>query len=182
MELSIATRAVATALGVHKVDLVRIWHGLVMTSLDMAGISVTLLPLPDEGGAELLELLDAPTSSMAWPGRASNHLPRVEVRDLPEAIADKPNHADHDERVRTAIDAVCAALLAQEDELTQLDQTVGDGDLGTALARGARAWLARPAQRVRPPTSCAAWRIARRRRGGRSDHDRRPGSGRGGRR
>ena len=48
------------------------------------------------------------------------------------------------DRTRAAIDAVCLALLDQEAELTRLDQVVGDGDLGTALARGARAWLQDP--------------------------------------
>lgn len=146
MELSIVTRAVAVVLAEHRVELARIWQGLVMTSLDMAGVSVTLLPLPTGGGAELLELLDAPTSSLAWPGRASSQGPRIEIRELPRATTEEPPHHDHDVGVRTAIDAACAALLAEEDELTRLDQVVGDGDLGAALARGARAWLAQPGE------------------------------------
>ena len=38
-----------------------------------------------------------------------------------------------------AVQAVAAALRAAEPRLTQLDQAVGDGDLGSALARGADA-------------------------------------------
>ena len=50
-------------------ELVRLWSGLVMTSLDMAGISVTLLALPAGAvGEDMLALLDAPTGARAWPG------------------------------------------------------------------------------------------------------------------
>jgi triose/dihydroxyacetone kinase / FAD-AMP lyase (cyclizing) len=86
MELNIACRAVAATLEALGIDLVRIWQGLVMTSLDMAGISISLLRLPGgDAGAELLALLDAPTGSTAWPGRVPAEAPRMLVLDLPEA-------------------------------------------------------------------------------------------------
>ena len=46
IELQIVSRAVANAVQGLALELVRLWSGLVMTSLDMAGISVTLLALP----------------------------------------------------------------------------------------------------------------------------------------
>ncbi len=146
MELGIVTRAVAAELAARSIELVRSWQGLVMTSLDMAGISVTLLRLPaGQPGTELLELLDAPTASSAWPGRSPCHLPQLRVLAGPADPVDSPETETPDRDVRSAIDAACRAILQQEAELTRLDQVVGDGDLGTALARGARAWLAHPA-------------------------------------
>jgi dihydroxyacetone kinase len=44
-----------------------------------------------------------------------------------------------DATLRRAIEAVCECLLAAEPTLTEMDQRVGDGDLGISLARGARA-------------------------------------------
>ena len=143
MELSIVTRSVAAELASRGLELVRVWQGLVMTSLDMAGVSVTLLPLPDDHG-HLLDLLDAPTGSAAWPGRTPGHVPVIEVIPIAEPAARPTDRQVGDPVTRSAIDAACQALLAQEAELTRLDQVVGDGDLGTALARGARAWLERP--------------------------------------
>jgi len=146
MELSIVTRAVAAELSHRALELVRVWAGLVMTSLDMAGVSVTLLRLPTEdAGAALLHLLDAPTAA-AWPGHGPAAVPRLEVLPLPAPTDIAADAGHHDPRVRSAIDAACRAVLAAEDELTRLDALVGDGDLGAALARGARAWLTHPVE------------------------------------
>ncbi len=142
MELSITTRAVVAALATHQLELVRLWSGLVMTSLDMAGVSVTLLELGDD--SELLALLDAPTASSAWPGRIDAGPPSVTIVPVPEPAATPTADHVHDLVTRAAIDAACRTLLDAEAELTRLDQVVGDGDLGAALARGARAWLAHP--------------------------------------
>lgn len=148
MELAIATRAVARALAARGIEVVRLWSGPVMTSLDMAGVSVTLLPLSpdsDPTGSELLDLLDAPTGSPAWPGRAGDQIPEVTTIAIPPAPVGRLVDEGHDRAVRAAVDAACRTLLDREAELTQLDQVVGDGDLGAALARGARAWLTDPA-------------------------------------
>lgn len=143
MELSIVTRAVAVRLATLGVELVRVWQGLVMTSLDAAGVSITVLPLTAEDD-DLVTLLDRPTGAIAWPGArtVSAKHPRPEVRfvEVPTGPVDDPTTGTPDHRVRAAIDAACLALLDQEAELTRLDQIVGDGDLGTALARGAHAW------------------------------------------
>jgi dihydroxyacetone kinase len=42
-------------------------------------------------------------------------------------------------KTQQAIEAACDALLAAEDELTELDRVTGDGDLGVSMARAARA-------------------------------------------
>jgi dihydroxyacetone kinase len=43
--------------------------------------------------------------------------------------------------LRRVIEAVCACLLTAEQTLTEMDQRVGDGDLGISLSRGSRAVL-----------------------------------------
>ncbi len=147
IELNIVARALAHCAEALGLTLVRLWQGPVMTSLDMAGISVTLLPLPpDASGDHLLALLDAPTGSRAWPGGPPEP-PRLSVVAVPkQPSGPAPATAEHDAPVGAALAAACHALLNAETELTRLDQVVGDGDLGSALARGARAWLADPAR------------------------------------
>jgi dihydroxyacetone kinase len=42
-------------------------------------------------------------------------------------------------QIGNAINAACKALIAAEGELTEMDRVTGDGDLGTTMARAARA-------------------------------------------
>jgi dihydroxyacetone kinase len=42
-------------------------------------------------------------------------------------------------KTKQAIEAACKALLAAENELTEMDRVTGDGDLGVSMARGAKA-------------------------------------------
>ncbi|WP_286959645.1 dihydroxyacetone kinase family protein [Arsenicicoccus sp. UBA7492] len=139
-ELSVLTRAAHRLLGERGLRVERTYQGSVMTSLEMAGASVTLLPL-EEGEADLL---DAPTASLAWPG-GDGPVERHDDVPVPEAVADAADPGEPDPQVRAAVDAACQAVLDDESRLTELDQVVGDGDLGEALARGARAWQEHPA-------------------------------------
>lgn len=143
MELSIISRAVLNLLQNKGIRVERLYQGLVMTSLEMAGCSVSLLAADVHD--RLLDLLDAPTGSLSWPSQGSSQAPELTEVDVPAApaVADDKVGAD-DAACSAAIERACNALLAAEDELTQLDKVVGDGDLGTALARGARGWLKDP--------------------------------------
>lgn len=141
-EIAIAARAVVRDLELRRIEVVRLYAGEVMTSLDMAGISVTLLPVDDA----MVEALDAPTSARAWPGHGTSHAPVLHVLPVPVRNLESVAATAHDPRVRAAIDAACQSLLDAETELTSLDREVGDGDLGQALARGAYGWMDDPAE------------------------------------
>lgn len=141
MELAIAARAVAKELSLRRIEVVRLYAGEVMTSLDMAGIAVTLLPLD---GDDEVAALDAPTSVAAWPGHGVTAPPELRTVAVPPLAADENHPGEPDARVRSAIDVACQAVLDSETELTRLDQQVGDGDLGQAMARGAYGWFADP--------------------------------------
>lgn len=143
IELSIAARAVVRELQLRRIEVVRLYCGQVMTSLDMAGVSVSLLPLEQTGEA-VLAALDAPTGCLAWPGRDVATAPVITTVAVPMAVAGPEDRGTPDARVRGAIDVACRAVLDSETELTHLDQQVGDGDLGQALARGAYGWFDDP--------------------------------------
>ena len=145
IELSIATRAVVRELELRRIEVTRLYRGEVMTSLDMAGVSVTLLPL-EEHAEQVLAALDAPTAALAWPGRGVDTPPTLVTVAVPMPAAGEGDLGTPDAGVRAALDVACQAVLDSETELTRLDQQVGDGDLGQALARGAYGWFDDPVE------------------------------------
>lgn len=107
-----------------------------MTSLDMQGFSVSLLPVTE---AEVA-LLSVPVAPHAWPGLAA--LTPVAVRPLPDGLAPiQPLPSPHPAR-RALIDSCCGALIGAERDLNALDAKSGDGDTGSTLAGAARALIA----------------------------------------
>jgi ATP-dependent dihydroxyacetone kinase len=107
-----------------------------MTSLDMQGFSVSLLPVTK---AEV-ELLAAPVQLASWPGL--NPLGDVTVTPLPDGLTPiQPLASPHPVR-RSLIEQCCRTMIAAEADLNALDAKSGDGDTGTTLAAAARALIA----------------------------------------
>lgn len=149
MELAVVTRAAVAALAERGIAVAGVSQGLVMTSLEMAGASVTVLPVEEGDPGGWLDLLRAETTSLAWPGINPAPGPSLDV-PVPAEATRTDDHGAADPQVRAAIDRVCRVLLEREGALTALDREVGDGDLGTALARGARAWQEAPVEGSAP--------------------------------
>ena len=104
-----------------------------MTSLDMHGFSVSLLPVDDARVASL----GAAVALAAWPGLAP--FGAVAVRPLPDGLAPiQPVPSAHPAR-RALLERCCKALIAVEADLNLLDAKSGDGDTGSTLAGAARA-------------------------------------------
>ena len=104
-----------------------------MTSLDMHGFSVSLLPVDDARVANL----GAAVALAAWPGLAP--FGAVAVRPLPDGLAPiQPVPSAHPAR-RALLERCCKALIAVEADLNLLDAKSGDGDTGSTLAGAARA-------------------------------------------
>ena len=107
--------------------------GALMTSLDMHGFSVSLLPVT----GEQVQALAAPVAPPAWPGLAG--FGEVALRPLPDGLTPiQPEPSAHPQR-RALIARCCAALIAAEADLNTLDARTGDGDTGSTLATAARA-------------------------------------------
>lgn len=107
-----------------------------MTSLDMHGFSVSILPVE----ADQVAALAAPVGPHAWPGLAA--LGEVTVRPLPDGLTPiQPLPSAHPAR-RALIEDCCRALIAAEADLNALDAKSGDGDTGSTLAGAARALIA----------------------------------------
>jgi triose/dihydroxyacetone kinase / FAD-AMP lyase (cyclizing) len=144
MELAIAGRKTIAVLDSAGVQVERIFSGTFVSSLDMAGISISLMRVDDQ----TLKLLDAATSAPAWP-RTYTARP-TPIRDrivaLPasecEEVAREPETVEG-KRLARIVSAACHAIIEADSKLTELDGIVGDGDLGANLARAAEAILER---------------------------------------
>jgi len=104
-----------------------------MTSLDMHGFSVSLLPV--EG--DRLAALTAPVGPHGWPGCMT--LTEVAVRPLPDGLTPIQAVPSAHPLRRTLVELCCTALIACEKDLNLLDAKSGDGDTGSTLAGAARA-------------------------------------------
>jgi triose/dihydroxyacetone kinase / FAD-AMP lyase (cyclizing) len=136
MELAIVARHAVTFLAASGLTVQRIYSGSFLSSLDMAGISISVLGLNEDR----LRWLDAATTAPAWPnllkqppGKPSFEIPTRST--LVGGIA----QIERDTKPERAIEAACQALIHAEPELTELDRLTGDGDLGASMARAARA-------------------------------------------
>jgi dihydroxyacetone kinase len=141
MELAIVARSTLQGLRSRGLVVERIYAGTFMSSLEAAGVSISLLALDEER----IALLDAPASAPAWPCTLPERPAPVEVRTVqsskfavPASPQGQPETAQT-KRIRRALEDVCTAVTNAESRLTALDQAVGDGDLGLSLTRGANA-------------------------------------------
>jgi dihydroxyacetone kinase len=139
MELAIVARHTVSFLAARQFTVERIYAGTFLSSLDMAGISISLLGLDDER----LRWIDAATTAPAWPNVIRQRPRQAEAQIAAPANAKpgprNPAQTEVGRKTQQAIEAACDALLAAEDELTELDRVTGDGDLGVSMARAARA-------------------------------------------
>jgi dihydroxyacetone kinase len=103
-----------------------------MTSLDMHGISASLLPL----NPKFEKALAAPVSPVAWPGAQQSAKPAIQK--LPKEIKPKHIKPSSNPSLRDLVERACDVLIANEAALNVLDAKVGDGDTGSTMAGAAR--------------------------------------------
>ncbi|MCC5973049.1 MAG: dihydroxyacetone kinase subunit DhaK [Rubellimicrobium sp.] len=107
-----------------------------MTSLEMRGVSISVLPATDR----FLDALSAETPLAAWPSLSP--LGAVGVLDLPDGLRPiGPTPSQHP-ATRAFMIKCCEILILAEDDLNRLDARAGDGDTGSTLAGAARALVA----------------------------------------
>lgn len=127
------------------ITIYRTFVGNFMTSIDMAGASVSLLALDDE----LKTYLDAEANTPAFKMDGSTAQPiQLETNDA--KVEDLFNvaietHVEHAtilnnqfsiENMRYVIDAMSACIIKNEIPFCELDAHAGDGDFGMSVAKG----------------------------------------------
>ncbi|MEM7505738.1 MAG: dihydroxyacetone kinase subunit DhaK [Pseudomonadota bacterium] len=106
-----------------------------MTSLDMQGFSVSLLPSAKADEAALL----APVAPWAWPGCLA--VGEIAMVPLPDGLAPIQPIPSTNPETRAFIEHCCTIMIDAEADLNALDAKSGDGDTGSTLATAARALI-----------------------------------------
>ncbi|MEM1344666.1 MAG: dihydroxyacetone kinase subunit DhaK [Pseudomonadota bacterium] len=106
-----------------------------MTSLDMRGFSLSIMPL---GEAEA-EALAAPVAPQAWPGL--HKIGEIAVLPIPDGLTPIQPIPSQNPAARALIERCCQILIGAERDLNALDAKSGDGDTGSTLATAARALI-----------------------------------------
>ncbi len=124
--------------------LVRPEVGELVTSLDMAGCSLTVMWLDDELERLWLAPADTPTFRRGAVSGAGTGTERRRTEDDAVAEAAPTVQADPDGAraarvVSQVLDALAAALADAEPELGRIDAVAGDGDHGRGMAKGSAA-------------------------------------------
>ncbi len=132
----------------------RLYVGPLVTSLQMHGVSVSLLDadLAEARGAEgLLDLCDAGTTAVGWIGAVSTFrggATKPDTVDVKQEVQDAAENSDIDDKspkltpeeggiLERKVRAAAKALQAAEPELTKWDTICGDGDAGFTMEKGA---------------------------------------------
>lgn len=147
-ELFVLFRYVAAILEEEGLRIVQPECGELVTSLDMAGVSVTLLWLDDE----LEELWAAPADAPAYrKGSVAAHAPVAASAPASTATAEPgspvarqaagPESIAAAVRARELLRRARDVIAARADELGDLDAIAGDGDHGVGMVRGLEAAL-----------------------------------------
>ncbi|XP_038893511.1 putative 3,4-dihydroxy-2-butanone kinase isoform X3 [Benincasa hispida] len=144
MELMIASgKAVPKLQLEHGLAVDRVYSGSFMTSLDMAGFSITIM----KSDQTVLQRLDAATKAPCWPiGADGSHPPsKIPVPIPPPALATKNGETlggplqlnQQGIILEAAIEAAAKAVINLKDALNEWDSKVGDGDCGSTMFKGA---------------------------------------------
>ncbi len=128
LEMSVLCHALANAGVVSHL----IGPAPMMTSLDMHGFSVSVLPATEGDLAALAEPVPMP----AWPGLSE--MAPVPVTPLPDGLTPIEPIPSPNPKTRAVIDEVADLLIAAEGQLNELDAKSGDGDTGSTLATAAK--------------------------------------------
>lgn len=99
-----------------------------MTSLDMHGFSLSLLPVDE---AQLDAIL-APVLTSAWPG--CSVVSDIKLTMLPLGLEMPKYEASDNSATRALLSTACTALIAAETKLNLLDAKSGDGDTGSTVS------------------------------------------------
>ena len=131
LEMNLLTNEVLASRRGARIKLV-LGPATLVTSLDMHGFSLSLLPLTPEFEKALL----SPASPLVWPTVRPHLKPRL-VK-LPRELKRKPVRASRNPALSALVSRACDVLIAAEGKLNALDAKVGDGDTGSTVATAAR--------------------------------------------
>ena len=132
LEMAVLREEIAKSDLVSQLSLI-IGPEMLMTSLDMHGFSVSILPCNEL----VTEALTFPVGPRAWP----KPVPLIDliISDLPVIQKKEDWLPSENVELKRIIQKCCLILEEKEQALNELDSKIGDGDTGSTLAGAARA-------------------------------------------
>jgi ATP-dependent dihydroxyacetone kinase len=131
LEMGLLTNEVLSHPKAAKIKLV-LGPTALVTSLDMHGFSLSLMPLTPE----FETALKSPASPLVWPGIHAHVKPKkIKLPVATKAKAFKPSKND---ALATLVGKACRILIDNEAALNALDAKVGDGDTGSTISAAAQ--------------------------------------------
>lgn len=128
LEMAVLTHALAeTGIAQHIIG-----PAPMMTSLDMHGFSVSILPVTQGD----LSALETPVEMAAWPG--VNSIEPVKIAPLPDGLTPIDPIPSNNPKTKETITRLSELLISAEKHLNELDAKSGDGDTGSTLATAAK--------------------------------------------
>lgn len=122
----------------RNINVERMYVGHFMTSLEMCGIQICILRIPEK--SNWLEYIDAPVNTIAWPAKPLS-FPVSESHSVlhkEEKSVQLTGHKFTDKEaivMKRCLLAAAKSLRANEEKLNVLDSGCGDGDCGSTLRR-----------------------------------------------
>ncbi len=145
-ELYLLNHAVMNELDKKCIKVVKILVGNYMTSIDMAGASISLLKLDDELENLMEDVCDTPALKSS--GVDVHHLYQEKVQKKDEVVSyeietdfswsQMVNEVITKENLIYMVDAMSDCIIRNEVPFCELDSHAGDGDFGMSVAKGFR--------------------------------------------
>ena len=132
LEMSVLTEELLTSKIAKNIQWI-VGPAALMTSLDMHGFSVSLLPLIDEDEDYLTQEI----SPVAWPSCLK--VGQIDTVNLPDGLTPIQPIPSYNEATANFVTECCDVFIAAEKDLNLLDAKSGDGDTGSTLAVASRA-------------------------------------------
>ena len=110
-----------------------------MSSLDSAGIHISILKLPESEKNTIISCLDDPTDAPQWPGNVYSvppQYPRAPFQDEEKIEIPKLGKKFNEKQeclFKECLKKASEAIIEKENFLNDLDRGCGDGDCGTTL-------------------------------------------------
>jgi dihydroxyacetone kinase len=131
LEMGVLANEFLTGPKGRKIKLV-VGPAALMTSLDMHGVSASLLPL----NRDYERALTAEVAPPAWPGARQQKRPAK--RRLPKHMPGRAMRPSGNPALQAMAERACDILIDKETALNLLDTKTGDGDTGSTIAGAAR--------------------------------------------
>ena len=146
LEMGVVHRKAILYLEEKGYEVLRAYCGTYMTSLDMRGISLTLLTVVDDIFLDLLDVGGSDICKPNWKPDSDYSSTRSSIYIDPPMSTDR---VDHDNSINDSVDQefmriikrMCNAGVEAREALNSLDRECGDGDAGETLATACNAIL-----------------------------------------